>query len=495
MLFNSWNFVALLAATAVVYFAFGHLAPKRIATAVQISVLIIASFIFYGAGDPRLIVLLAGSAGGNVLASSMLLRSTDPIRRRQITRVAVAGNLLLLGFFKYAALLVGSILPSQLDGNVVPFLKGIPLPIGISFYTFQGISLIVDLYRSDEVTTQTLRENLAAGYTNFAARITLYIAFFPQLVAGPIVAAHDFVDQIGLKRLRDVNVDFAVRSLVVGAFLKMVIADNIKEETAFLLAGDFTGVSKLELTMLTIGYSAQIFADFAGYSLLAIGLAAMLGYELPINFNYPYISASITEFWRRWHISLSSWLRNYLYITLGGNRLSVGRTYFNLFIVMTLGGLWHGASWNFAVWGFAHGVILAVERFVSGGSPSAPRNLIARLARVAATFTTVTALWLLFALENFGVTMEFVRQFIRGPLGSPGSIPPQLLFSVPLFSLPVFLYHLHGAGLGLDSLRRGLAGHVTIPRLNIFRPALVGVLLFLVITNAGTPGEFIYFQF
>lgn len=495
MLFNSWNFVALLAVTTIVYFAFAQFVPKRIATPFQIGVLITASFIFYGAGDPRLIVLLAGSTMGNVVASGMLLRSDDPVLRRRITRFAVVGNLLLLAFFKYAALFIGSLLPAQLDGNVIPFLKGIPLPIGISFYTFQGISLIVDLYRSDDVTTVTLRENLEAGFANFAARITLYIAFFPQLVAGPIVAAHDFVDQIGLKRWRDVNVDLAVRSLVVGAFLKMVIADNIKEETAFLLAGDFTGVSKLELVLLTLGYSAQIFADFAGYSLLAIGLAAMLGYQLPINFNYPYISASITEFWRRWHISLSTWLRDYLYITLGGNRRGVGRTYFNLFMVMTLGGLWHGASWNFAVWGFAHGIILAIERFVSGGSPQAPRNIITRLARIGATFTTVTALWLLFALPNFGVTIEFARQFIRGPVGSPGSVPPQLLFSVPLFSLPVFLYHLHGAGFGFDSVRRSLAGRISFPQLNLFRPALVGVLLFLVVTNAGTPGEFIYFQF
>lgn len=497
MLFNSWSFVALFVVTSCAYFAFPEIrATSRFAEKFQMAVLIVSSFVFYGAGDPRLIALLAFSVLGNAVAASMLLQTSDQQRRRIITRVAVVGNLLLLAFFKYAALLVGSVLPASLEGGLIPVLRDIPLPIGISFYTFQGISLIVDLQRKNEVTTQTLQKNLEAGFGNFAARITLYIAFFPQLVAGPIVQAHDFVAQISVKRFRDVDLDLAVRAMVVGAFLKMVVADNIKEETALLTNVQFQGSTKLELVLLAVGYSAQIFADFAGYSLLAIGLAAFLGYDLPQNFNYPYISASITEFWRRWHISLSSWLRDYLYIPLGGNRAGAARTYRNLFLVMTFGGLWHGASWNFAVWGFAHGIILAIERLVSGGQPSAPRNAATHVFRVGATFTAVTALWLLFALPDFNATLSYFQQLATAPVGSPGSVAPQALFTITLFTLPVFLYHLYGAGIQIPTNRLPLhrfrlpAGGLTLAR-----PAVIGVLLFFIITNSGTPGEFIYFQF
>ena len=282
-------------------------------------------------------------------------------------------NLLVIAFFKYAGLICDTILPDGwLTDEVRETITNIPLPIGISFYTFQAISLVIDLRRQGKVVEgmEKLEDDFHKGRTMTSfLNISFYIAFFPQLIAGPIVKAHDFIKQISVKHFSDIKWDVVTRNLVLGFFLKMFVADNLKEVTSLINSDATMGMTKVDLLVLFYGYSFQIFADFAGYSLIAIGLGALFGYVLPTNFNFPYISQSITEFWRRWHISLSSWLREYLYIPLGGNRKGSGRTYINLMIVMLLGGLWHGAAWSYMIWGGAHGILLAFERLLSRHVP------------------------------------------------------------------------------------------------------------------------------
>jgi alginate O-acetyltransferase complex protein AlgI len=271
----------------------------------------------------------------------------------------------------------------------------------------------------------------------------------------------------------------------------MVVADNLMEATANLRYPLFVELPKTNLVALLYGYSFAIFADFCGYSLIAMGLAKLFGYELPLNFNYPYLSRSITEFWRRWHLSLSSWLREYLYIPLGGNRHGEVRTYINLFLVMFLGGLWHGVAWSFAVWGTAHGLLLAVERFVGRArSPKkecpiwSPLGLI----QVIATFTCISALWLLFKLTDFQHVIVYIQCLFRNRMG----VQPQALYAIGLFSLPVIAHHVWGASPGLRHWLVQRLGEPTWSKLNAL--AYAGMLVAIAINN-GAPGDFVYFQF
>ena len=389
--------------------------------------------------------------------------------------------------------------------------KGIPLPIGISFYTFHGISMIVDVARG-EVTHEG--DTLVAHGGRFAKGVRdigFYLLFFPQLVAGPIVKAKEFWPQIGAKRIENIPWKQVIRALITGYFLKIFVADNLAEQTAAMTLGsaNLAGGSPMNLLPLLYGYSLQIFADFGGYSLIAIGLAAMFGYRFPINFNFPYLSTSITEFWRRWHMSLSGWLRDYLYVPLGGNRKGPGRTYVNLFLVMFLGGLWHGAEWKFALWGTLHGLFLALERLISrrdaetlgrGGSANSKfnqkeihkKNLPPRLCASARklflwfiTFHLVTLLWLTFLMPDMASIGAFFKGVFSGKTGFSG--PP--IFSLLFYGTAVVLYHGWG---WLKEHREHLANQLARSPLE---PVLHGVMLFLILTNPGAPRGFIYFQF
>jgi alginate O-acetyltransferase complex protein AlgI len=491
MLFNSWTFVVFL----LVVFAGYYFGPRWLSrtAAGQTGWLALASFVFYGWHTPWLVILLVVSTFINAEAARRLLDPEAPqSRRRLVVAVALVFNLGALAFFKYAALFAQAILPASVWAQWKPLIGDIPLPIGISFYTFQGISLVMDLWRAGPKGIpgaefpRGLRETVW-----FQQRTWFFKAFFPQLISGPIVKAHEFFHQIGLKRLGDLDWNGAVKHLVGGFFLKMVVADNLKEATLLLAYPKFVGMSKLGLLALLYGFSFQIFADFAGYSMIAIGLGKLFGYELPVNFRQPYIARSITEFWRRWHISLSTWLRSYLYIPLGGNRHGAVRTYINLFLVMFLGGLWHGAAWSYAIWGTAHGILLAIERLcgVQGDDPRAPsRWTIGSVIQAVITFNFVSILWLLFKLPDFRQVIEFGRCLVSGK----GGIEPQVLFVVALFSLPVVLMHLyHAAERPLASWRKRMGG-MAWSRAEALAYAAMLVLIGM---NCGTPGEFIYFQF
>ena len=260
----------------------------------------------------------------------------------------------------------------------------------------------------------------------------------------------------------------------------MCIRDS-KEVTVLLGEGLVT--QRVDLIFLVYGYSFQIFADFAGYSLIAIGLASLFGYRLPVNFAFPYLSASITEFWRRWHISLSTWLKEYLYFPLGGNRKGAIRTYINLFLVMLLGGLWHGAAWSYMIWGGAHGVFLALER-LGGQKIKLPKHPFIHLCKVFVIFHVVSLLWLLFLLPDFDQVIGFFQNFAKGSW----SMGPQNIYTVALFASPIVFYHLWA---GLKEWRPSLAEFWS-PRMQWWGYA---ALVFFIITNSGTTGAFVYFQF
>jgi len=514
MLFNSWEFVVLLAVTFALYYA--PWSRGRHGKAWQVTIALIASVVFYGWEDPKLIGLLAISCVGNSLATGRIILhkvAGDEAKVKQWTRRAVVMNLALLGIFKYLPFLVGGM--PFLPETWVEAIKAIPLPIGISFYTFHGISMIVDVARG-EVTREG--DALVSGgsksgrFAKGVRDIGFYLLFFPQLVAGPIVKAKEFWPQIAAKELRDIPWRLVVRALITGYFLKVFVADNLSEQTAGLTLGPATLAASgpFNLVPLLYGYSLQIFADFAGYSLIAIGLAAMFGYRFPVNFNFPYLSTSITEFWRRWHMSLSAWLRDYLYIPLGGNRKGPGRTYVNLFLVMFLGGLWHGAEWKFALWGTLHGIFLALERLAAGkgkadsrikspeariegsaASASPPTSGLLSLAsglsllRGLLTFHAVTLLWLTFLMPDLESIAAFFKGALSGKTGFSG--PP--IFSLVFYGSAVVLYHAWG---WLAEHRGNLAARLACSPLE---PILHGVMLFLILTNPGAPQGFIYFQF
>lgn len=485
MLFNSWDFLYLLLVTLALYYLPGT--QGRHGKAWQVIVALVASVIFYGWEDPKLLGLLAVSCVGNSIATARIILykvQGDEARVQNWVRLAVILNLALLGIFKYLPFFAGMI-PFMPD-HWVKEVQAIPLPIGISFYTFHGISMIVDVARGEVTREGDAMLSRGSRFAKGVRDIGFYLLFFPQLVAGPIVKAKEFWPQIAAKRWSDIPWALVTRSLILGFFLKMVVADNLAEQTVVLTEPWITEMGPVSLVILLYGYSFQIFADFAGYSLIAIGLAALFGYKFPINFNFPYLSTSITEFWRRWHMSLSAWLRDYLYIPLGGNRKGEMRTYINLFLVMFLGGLWHGAEWKFALWGTLHGVLLGIERFCFRNQKKNDqvRPVWRSVLGWIYTFHAVTLLWLTFLMPNLDqITLYFRELLIPGPLNGPA------IYVSVLFGSFVVIYH------GFAYLKEHQPSWFS----KITTPTMLGVayalMLFLIVTNSGAPSGFIYFQF
>lgn len=476
MLFNSWEYGALLISTFFIYYL-----SKR--ETFQVRTLVFSSLIFYGFNNPWLLILLLFSALLNSLTSFKVAKSEMRSEALIWATGGVTLNLLILGFFKYTPLIADSISESwrQNDG-VGHFLTQIPLPIGISFFTFQGISLLVDVYRERYSISKQLP---ISSLGKHSMKTLFFIVFFPQLIAGPIVKAHDFYFQIRPKFLKDINWAFVIHNLVMGYFLKIVIADNLKDQTFWISYPYFQTLSSIDLLAMLLGYSCQIFADFCGYSLIALGCAEMFGYRLIQNFNWPYISRSFSEFWNRWHISLSSFLKEYLYIPLGGNRKGPWRTYLNLFIVMFLGGLWHGAAWSYAIWGSAHGLLLALERLLSGRLTKLfdwiPAKILVCL-QIILVFSAVSFIWLLFRLPNFSEVLLFCKAILNNFAIPPGKT--RVLLNL-IYCLPIFLLHIYQ----FFKLERNF-------RINPNLKFVAYVFMFyLILTNGGNQGEFIYFQF
>ncbi|MEO8376417.1 MAG: MBOAT family protein [Candidatus Sumerlaeota bacterium] len=366
----------------------------------QNRMLLLASYVFYGWWSRKFLCLMLISTTVDFTCGRMLGTATEPTKRRNILIASLSVNLGILGFFKYYNFFIASAHSALSDIGVSfsPYVLPIVLPIGISFYTFQSMSYALDVYRK--------RMEPIRRFDDFS----LFVTYFPQLVAGPIERATNLLPQ--LTHPRKITADGLVSGfwlILLGYVKKTAIADAIAPfvDEGFARAHD-PMAGGLELLGAVYLFTIQIYCDFSGYTDIARGVSRMLGIELMVNFRLPYLSASITDFWRRWHISLSTFLRDYLYIPLGGNRHGLKKTYRNLMITMLLGGLWHGASWTFVVWGALHGILLSIHRVMRGENapevappPLTIHTFGIRAVKVIATFHMVAFAWIFFRAKSF----------------------------------------------------------------------------------------------
>lgn len=375
--------------------------------------LLAASYFFYGYWDWRFTFLMFAMTAVNYALGLSVEKARGQRIKQLSLMAAIIFDLGVLGFFKYYNFFIDSANAALQSADLSVALPqlGIILPVGISFITFQVMAYVIDIYRG--VTTS------AETFWDFA----LLTAFFPQLVAGPILKAKQFLPELQKKIvIRRENLLIGGQIFLLGMFRKVIVADRLAlyVDTVFDSPQDFSAATTW---LVVIAYAVQIYCDFSGYSDMAIGTAKCLGYDIPINFNLPYISRSITEFWRRWHISLSTWLREYLYIPLGGNRKGKPRQYLNLWLVMLLGGLWHGASWNFVLWGALHGTALAIHKFYADyikpriHLPKPVYNLTAWAMTVLFVCTT----WVFFRAASFPDAFVILQNMYSWPLADTSS--------------------------------------------------------------------------
>ena len=432
-------------------------------------IMLAASYLFYSAANPRFCLLLAGVTLGNQAAAKLVHRTEDERRRRLIVGIAVALDLATLGVFKYYGFFaeeVNAVLDKAGLGLPLP-LAAIALPVGISFIVFQAISYTVDVHRRLLPPATTID-------------VGLYLSFFPHLVAGPIVRAREFLPQ--LERPRDprkVAVGAGVALIVIGLVKKVAIADFLAREVVDPVFGVPQAYAAPDVALAAYAYAVQIFCDFSGYTDIAIGLALLMGYVFPQNFDRPYRAASFREFWRRWHITLSRFLRDFLYIPLGGSRHGKLRQARNVMITMVLGGLWHGAAWGFVLWGAIHGGALVVEN-VFRGRISLPRWL-----QWLVVFHLVVLAWIPFRAPDLDLAGSFLARLVEPGPATLWTVPVvaavvavigmQLLPARPLDALRVRFEGLHPAALGASM-------------------AAVIALVAATVSSQGVP-PFIYFQF
>jgi alginate O-acetyltransferase complex protein AlgI len=443
--------------------------------------MVVASFVFYGWWDWHFVFLLAGSVIGNQLFGVAIHRERSEGRRKLLLIAAVAANLGALGYFKYYDFFLSSA-TNALNGlglDLAPHIVSVTLPIGISFFTFMALSYVIDIYRRDiEPTT----------FPKFA----VYLSFFPHLVAGPIVRASELIPQFQTPRdPRRVDSGRAFLLILSGLFMKIVIANELASALVDDVFGAPDQYSSLEVLVAIYGYAVQIFADFLGYTNIAIGLALLLGFTFPQNFNNPYTAVSFQDFWRRWHMTLSRWLRDYVYIPLGGSRGSKLATYRNLLLTMLIGGLWHGAGWTFVVWGGMWGAALASERFLrdrrtARGLPEPIDTPARRALRRFLVFQFVCLGWVFFRATSFANAWDVIQQLFTN-WGAPS---PAITTGV-IVAIVVGLGVQYVPARAMDAIMTGFS------RLH---PVAQGVMLGVALMVTSTMGPegvapFIYFRF
>ena len=479
MLFPTFDFlVFFIVVFAVAWALSARATPRKL-------FLTAASYFFYGWWDWRFMALLFASSLINYLGGLAIARGASVRAKKWAVGLTVALNLCILGFFKYYEFFITSlegVLTSLGFARDLPLFEVI-LPVGISFFTFQGISYVVDVYRGHVPARRSLLD------------VMLYISFFPQLVAGPIVRAAQFLPQLDRRPdPRRILVTFGVLLIAWGLFKKAIVANYLAVDLVDRVFMDPDAYHAADLLLAVYGYAVQIYCDFSAYSDIAIGVAALLGYSFPRNFDQPYRAQSVAEFWRRWHISLSSWLRDYLYIPLGGNRKGRVRTYVNLSLTMLLGGLWHGAAWRFVLWGALHGGALAVERFLTshrdatesqiarGGAPLFRSPLLSTLF----VFHFVCFCWIFFRAQDMDRAGAYIAGFATNWQDGPLLFTP---LSVMLVALGIAINFIPR-----DSLNRVEA---RARRLPWWVMGLAGGLLLALFRAFGMDGTapFIYFQF
>ena len=464
MSFASVAFFVFFIAVAVVTAIIERFFPTR----VKECFLLAASYFFYGYWDWRFCFLL-------LFVTVVSYFTAKASENKTAFVVGITIPLVVLGIFKYLGFFISSV--EAVIGHDIGTLK-IILPVGISFYTFQSLSYVIDVRR----------KKIPAE--NDFVKLALYVSFFPQLVAGPIVKAADFLPQLREKRgISSANIRIGVQYFVFGLFKKIVIADHL---SVFVddVFGKPAAFHWATLILAVVSYSIQIYFDFSGYSDMAIGCAKCLGYDFEKNFNLPYLSQNVTEFWRRWHISLSSWLKEYLYIPLGGNRKGKARTYVNLFLTMLLGGLWHGANWTFVFWGGINGLALCFDKILPKRKKK--DRVIGQIPGIVITFCFISFTWIFFRSDTF----EQAWTFIKGIITLQNGIRQPFVWS---FAAVVILLVCTAAAV-LKDKRRDLSKisgyYPTVDLTTVFGLTAFFVAVGLVLSLAYT-GEnpFVYFQF
>jgi alginate O-acetyltransferase complex protein AlgI len=470
--FVSWAFVGVF---LVAFYARLTIGRRKVEPG-YVAVLIATSALFYGWHVPAYLLILGGTALLDYAVALAIDRqplSARPVRRRWLL-VSLVANLGVLGLFKYGNFATRALedLATVAGGALRLPDIALVLPMGISFYTFQTLSYTVDVYRGQLAPVRSF------------AKFFLFVSFFPQLVAGPIVRASEFLPQVDRpRRLRLVVFYEGVWLLVCGFFLKMVCADNlaayVDEHWPRASSVDTDATFALWLAVM---FSGQIFADFCGYSTIARGLGYLLGYRFPINFDAPYIAGSFKNFWERWHITLSRWLRDYLYVSLGGNRGSRARTLVNLMLVMLLGGLWHGAAYTFIAWGAMHGLCLVVERAAGLHREPARRHPAVRVAWFVVVQAAVLIAWIFFRSES----MPGALGFLGNLAGGRWLVPAPWMLASAGFLAPLVAMHLW------TWLRE--RDHVA-PLSPTGRALLAAAMTYAIVTMYAGTSDFIYFQF
>ncbi len=470
VVFNSLVFAAFFAIFLVLYWT----SDRRLRN----PLLLVGSYIFYGWWDWRFLGLIALSTVVDYTIALQMHRRTVHETRRRLLWLSLAINLGILGLFKYYGFFVDSFveLTNTLGlGSANPSVFNIVLPVGISFYTFQTLSYTFDVYRKRIAPT--------SNFLTFAT----YVAYFPQLVAGPIERAQDLlprIENIDRPFPRAEQIQSGIGLILLGLVRKVVLADGVAA-VANEVFSDPDGMSSAMVAMGVLAFAVQIYGDFAGYTDIARGVSRLLGIELVVNFRQPYLSRNITEFWRRWHISLSNWLRDYLYISMGGNRKGVAKTYRNLMMTMLLGGLWHGSSWNFVVWGGLHGLYLVVHKLFRGGDVNSDPIGRRDVPAIALTFVVAALTWIPFRAATLGETGEVLKGIIsfRGGFFDAGDA-----FLVVVLA---------AITLALDLAQRRISfGASPIGK----SPALAGAaasaaVMAILMFSGGESQPFIYFQF
>jgi len=490
MLFNTIEFViffvvVLSALTIIKRRKFQHL------------FILASSYFFFYFSSNYLIVLLIFSTLLDYYVGHEIWKSKSIRKKKMLLIASLSGNLGLLGFFKYAdfAVFQFNILGNYFDlQSQIPALDLI-LPIGISFYTFQTISYTVDIYRGTLKPSKSLRE------------FAIFVSFFPQLVAGPILRAKDFLPQLREKMensqtassLRHIvfqkqNLKLGITLMTFGFLKKMFFADNIAPLVNEIFESPI-GLESFTIVLGAIAFGIQIYCDFSGYTDIAIGAALIMGFKIPKNFNKPYFASSPSDFWSRWHISLSSWLRDYLYIPLGGNRNGPLKTYVNLFIVMFLGGLWHGASWNFVIWGILHGLYLSLHKLILNKFPIFKNNPIfkTKIGKIFSIFVTqyfVFLAWIAFRVKDFDDMFYSMQKYIILDLQTADTI--QFIFSHKFpISIMILFIILHF----ISYRKENLVEKISKFNFKYWTIFLIIIMLAIFFFYDGNPEDFIYFKF
>ena len=473
MLFNSLTFVVFFVVVVGAYWSLRGWEARK-------NLLLVASYIFYGAWNPPFALLLFATTALDFYLGSRIANASTPGSRKAWMWASVTSNLSMLGFFKYGNFLLANTqwLLARAGVHYQPPHLDVFLPIGISFYTFHSLSYTLDVYRGVCTPTKSLRD------------FTLAVSFFPQLVAGPIVRAADFLPQlVSARTLKPGQFGWGLMLMSLGLFQKTVLADVLLSNSADAIFGYGGPLQALDAWAGVLAFAGQIFFDFAGYSTCAIGAALCLGFHLKDNFRFPAAALGFSDFWRRWHISLSTFLRDFLYIPLGGNRHGTARSAINLMLVMFIGGLWHGAAWTFVVWGVIHGVFLVLERLLEWFVNKAQINRtlpVQSLVR-AVTFLVVCFAWVFFRAADFATAARITRAMVGAFPHGDALLTTRDLWQVGLVTAGLLFAHWRLREISLETM---------VARQP--RWLVTGVWIFMlcaILLTQDSGNAFIYFQF